>query len=262
MIEGGLPPRMSVLMEPSGPEPTHQDYRPPYPDPETPRPPDPETQRPPDPHTQTQRPPDPHTQTQRPQDPETPRPRPQTQRPRDPQTLIPRPRDPQTQTQRPPDPDPDPHTQTQRPRDPRPRDPETPRPRPRDPETQRPQTPDPDSNPQTSDQDLQSHQPPAEGGLLTTDPSQLREEDLPGDLQSLSWLTSVDVPRLQQMVDGRGLGDGAQGPRGPACWSSRQVRQQGTSRPQDTPTGRGLLGLAETNWAKTPDSSAEHHDHS
>ncbi|CAL8348028.1 unnamed protein product [Lota lota] len=45
--------------------------------------------------------------------------------------------------------------------------------------------------------------------LLTTDPSQLREEDLPGDLQSLSWLTSVDVPRLQQMADGRGHSDGA-----------------------------------------------------
>uniref|UniRef100_A0A4W5MLI4 Forkhead box N4 n=1 Tax=Hucho hucho TaxID=62062 RepID=A0A4W5MLI4_9TELE len=39
-------------------------------------------------------------------------------------------------------------------------------------------------------------------------PSQLREEDLPGDLQSLSWLTSVDVPRLQQMADGRGGGGG------------------------------------------------------
>uniref|UniRef100_A0A8C7DT77 Forkhead box N4 n=1 Tax=Oncorhynchus kisutch TaxID=8019 RepID=A0A8C7DT77_ONCKI len=39
--------------------------------------------------------------------------------------------------------------------------------------------------------------------LLTTDPSQL-QEDLPGELQSLSWLTSVDVPRLQQMADGRG----------------------------------------------------------
>ncbi|XP_062399979.1 forkhead box protein N4 [Sardina pilchardus] len=35
--------------------------------------------------------------------------------------------------------------------------------------------------------------------LLTTDPSQLNKEDLPGDLQSLSWLTSVDVPRLQQI---------------------------------------------------------------
>ncbi|KAG9339560.1 hypothetical protein JZ751_023451, partial [Albula glossodonta] len=39
--------------------------------------------------------------------------------------------------------------------------------------------------------------------LLTTDPSQLNEDDLPGDLQSLSWLTSVDVPRLQQMATGR-----------------------------------------------------------
>lgn len=43
--------------------------------------------------------------------------------------------------------------------------------------------------------------------LLTTDPSQL-QEDLPGELQSLSWLTSVDVPRLQQMADGRGGGGG------------------------------------------------------
>ncbi|MBN3304293.1 FOXN4 protein, partial [Amia calva] len=39
--------------------------------------------------------------------------------------------------------------------------------------------------------------------LLTTDPSQLNEDDLPSDLQSLSWLTSVDVPRLQQMATGR-----------------------------------------------------------
>ncbi|ELW63812.1 Forkhead box protein N4 [Tupaia chinensis] len=29
------------------------------------------------------------------------------------------------------------------------------------------------------------------------------DEDLPGDLQSLSWLTAVDVPRLQQMASGR-----------------------------------------------------------
>ncbi|XP_059842897.1 forkhead box protein N4 [Hypanus sabinus] len=40
-------------------------------------------------------------------------------------------------------------------------------------------------------------------GLLTPDPSQLSEDDLPSDLQSLSWLTSVDVPRLQQMATGR-----------------------------------------------------------
>lgn len=28
-------------------------------------------------------------------------------------------------------------------------------------------------------------------------------DDLPGDLQSLSWLTAVDVPRLQQVTSGR-----------------------------------------------------------
>ncbi|KAI4896119.1 hypothetical protein NFI96_011371, partial [Prochilodus magdalenae] len=39
--------------------------------------------------------------------------------------------------------------------------------------------------------------------LLTTDPSQLNKDELPGDLQSLSWLTSVDVPRLQQLGPGR-----------------------------------------------------------
>ncbi|KAJ4941665.1 hypothetical protein JOQ06_011542 [Pogonophryne albipinna] len=52
------------------------------------------------------------------------------------------------------------------------------------------------------------HPSPQDYRLLTTDPSQLREEDLPGDLQSLSWLTSVDVPRLQQMADSRGLSNG------------------------------------------------------
>ncbi|XP_043924451.1 forkhead box protein N4 isoform X2 [Protopterus annectens] len=38
---------------------------------------------------------------------------------------------------------------------------------------------------------------------MTSDQSQLTDDDLPSDLQSLSWLTSVDVPRLQQMVTGR-----------------------------------------------------------
>ncbi|XP_036305156.1 forkhead box protein N4 [Pipistrellus kuhlii] len=38
------------------------------------------------------------------------------------------------------------------------------------------------------------------------------DEDLPGDLQSLSWLTAVDVPRLQQMASGRG---GLGGPSAP-----------------------------------------------
>ncbi|XP_022266219.1 forkhead box protein N4 isoform X1 [Canis lupus familiaris] len=36
--------------------------------------------------------------------------------------------------------------------------------------------------------------------LLATTTS---DDDLPGDLQSLSWLTAVDVPRLQQMASGR-----------------------------------------------------------
>nr|XP_028560992.1 forkhead box protein N4 isoform X5 [Podarcis muralis] len=50
----------------------------------------------------------------------------------------------------------------------------------------------------------QSHHPsPQEYRLLASDPSQLGEDDLPGDLQSLSWLTSVDVPRLQQMASER-----------------------------------------------------------
>uniref|UniRef100_A0A8C6Q8M4 Forkhead box N4 n=4 Tax=Nothobranchiidae TaxID=405002 RepID=A0A8C6Q8M4_NOTFU len=52
------------------------------------------------------------------------------------------------------------------------------------------------------------HPSPQDYRLLTTDPSQLRLEDLPGDLQSLSWLTSVDVPRLQQMADSRGHSNG------------------------------------------------------
>nr|XP_031526045.1 forkhead box protein N4 [Vicugna pacos] len=38
----------------------------------------------------------------------------------------------------------------------------------------------------------------AEGLLASTS-----DDDLPGDLQSLSWLTAVDVPRLQQMASGR-----------------------------------------------------------
>ncbi|NXT74301.1 FOXN4 protein, partial [Zapornia atra] len=48
-----------------------------------------------------------------------------------------------------------------------------------------------------------SHHPAQEYRLLASDPSQLSEDDLPSDLQSLSWLTSVDVPRLQQMASGR-----------------------------------------------------------
>ncbi|KAM6051296.1 forkhead box protein N4 isoform 1-T1 [Theristicus caerulescens] len=49
----------------------------------------------------------------------------------------------------------------------------------------------------------QNHHPSQEYRLLASDPSQLSEDDLPSDLQSLSWLTSVDVPQLQQMASGR-----------------------------------------------------------
>ncbi|XP_053325112.1 forkhead box protein N4 [Spea bombifrons] len=50
----------------------------------------------------------------------------------------------------------------------------------------------------------QNHHPPNQDyRLMTTDPSQMRDDDLPNDLQSLSWLTSVDVPRLQQMSSAR-----------------------------------------------------------
>ncbi|XP_010358742.2 forkhead box protein N4 [Rhinopithecus roxellana] len=46
----------------------------------------------------------------------------------------------------------------------------------------------------------QNHHPsPQEYRLLAT----TSDDDLPGDLQSLSWLTAVDVPRLQQMASGR-----------------------------------------------------------
>ncbi|XP_029139941.1 forkhead box protein N4 [Protobothrops mucrosquamatus] len=44
---------------------------------------------------------------------------------------------------------------------------------------------------------------PPDYRLLGSEPSRLSEDDFPGDLQSLSWLTSVDVPRLQQMTSGR-----------------------------------------------------------
>ncbi|XP_039717766.1 forkhead box protein N4 isoform X1 [Pteropus medius] len=46
----------------------------------------------------------------------------------------------------------------------------------------------------------QNHHPsPQEYRLLAT----TSDDDLPGDLQSLSWLTAVDVPRLQQIASGR-----------------------------------------------------------
>uniref|UniRef100_A0A8C6SH08 Forkhead box N4 n=1 Tax=Neogobius melanostomus TaxID=47308 RepID=A0A8C6SH08_9GOBI len=76
--------------------------------------------------------------------------------------------------------------------------------------------------------------PPVSYRLLTTDPSQLREEDLPGDLQSLSWLTSVDVPRLQQMADGR---DHSNGP----SQGSLLQQQTGESNMQHSPLGISII---------------------
>ncbi|XP_036027421.1 forkhead box protein N4 isoform X2 [Onychomys torridus] len=46
---------------------------------------------------------------------------------------------------------------------------------------------------------LSHHRAPQEYRLLPP----MGDDDLPGDLQSLSWLTAVDVPRLQQMASGR-----------------------------------------------------------
>uniref|UniRef100_A0A8D0E702 Forkhead box N4 n=1 Tax=Salvator merianae TaxID=96440 RepID=A0A8D0E702_SALMN len=48
-----------------------------------------------------------------------------------------------------------------------------------------------------------NHPSPQEYRLLASDASQLNEDELPTDLQSLAWLTSVDVPRLQQMASER-----------------------------------------------------------
>ncbi|XP_069882442.1 forkhead box protein N4-like [Dipodomys merriami] len=52
------------------------------------------------------------------------------------------------------------------------------------------------------------HRRPQEYSLLPP----TRDEDLPGDLQSLSWLTAVDVPRLQQMANVRMELGGPAGP--------------------------------------------------
>ncbi|XP_028905160.1 forkhead box protein N4 [Ornithorhynchus anatinus] len=50
----------------------------------------------------------------------------------------------------------------------------------------------------------QNHHPNSqEYRLLTSGPAQPSEDNVHTDLESLSWLTSVDVPRLQQMTSGR-----------------------------------------------------------
>ena len=65
------------------------------------------------------------------------------------------------------------------------------------------------------------------------------DDDLPGDLQSLSWLTAVDVPRLQQMASGRvNLG----GPSVPHVHPGRHrggVRRGGGRVGWDWETGKG-----------------------
>ncbi|KAG7244036.1 hypothetical protein INR49_006197 [Caranx melampygus] len=89
------------------------------------------------------------------------------------------------------------------------------------------------------------HPSPQDYRLLTTDPSQLREEDLPGDLQSLSWLTSVDVPRLQQMADSRGHSNGPS--------QGSLLEQQAAQLSSMTMTaGQGSMLQLQTNMQHSP----------
>uniref|UniRef100_A0A9L0T4Y8 Forkhead box N4 n=1 Tax=Equus caballus TaxID=9796 RepID=A0A9L0T4Y8_HORSE len=73
------------------------------------------------------------------------------------------------------------------------------------------------------------HPPPQEYRLLATS----SDDDLPGDLQSLSWLTAVDVPRLQQMASGR-------------------VDLGGPSAPHPHPHPGALAGAADLHVGATP----------
>ncbi|KFZ66224.1 Forkhead box protein N4, partial [Podiceps cristatus] len=84
--------------------------------------------------------------------------------------------------------------------------------------------------------------------LLASDPSQLSEDDLPGDLQSLSWLTSVDVPRLQQMASGRmDFSLGAQNAMlqqtGPVASNMHSTGAAGTMIHVQASLPQGILGL-------------------
>ncbi|CAH6778755.1 Foxn4 [Phodopus roborovskii] len=75
------------------------------------------------------------------------------------------------------------------------------------------------------------------------------DDDLPGDLQSLSWLTAVDVPRLQQMASGRiDLGSpSVPHPHPGALAGAADLNVGATSRPlphgQAATDPRGMLGL-------------------
>ncbi|CAB1321599.1 unnamed protein product [Coregonus sp. 'balchen'] len=86
----------------------------------------------------------------------------------------------------------------------------------------------------------------------TTDPSQLREEDLPGDLQSLSWLTSVDVPRLQQMADGRS--DGGGDFNGPSQGQGGNLLEQQTAQLNNITMagGQGAMIHQQSNMQHSP----------
>ncbi|KAM6944668.1 forkhead box protein N4 [Lycodopsis pacificus] len=90
------------------------------------------------------------------------------------------------------------------------------------------------------------HPSPQDYRLLTTDPSQLREEDLPGDLQSLSWLTSVDVPRLQQMADSRGLSNG------PSQGSLLEQQTAQLSNMSAMTAGQGSMLHLQSNMQHSP----------
>uniref|UniRef100_A0A8C8JDG0 Fork-head domain-containing protein n=1 Tax=Oncorhynchus tshawytscha TaxID=74940 RepID=A0A8C8JDG0_ONCTS len=96
------------------------------------------------------------------------------------------------------------------------------------------------------------HPSPQDYRLLTTDPSQLREEDLPGDLQSLSWLTSVDVPRLQQMADGRGGSEGDFN--GPSQGLGASLLEQQTAQMNNITMagGQGAMIHLQSNMQHSP----------
>uniref|UniRef100_A0A3P8W6Q7 Forkhead box N4 n=1 Tax=Cynoglossus semilaevis TaxID=244447 RepID=A0A3P8W6Q7_CYNSE len=87
------------------------------------------------------------------------------------------------------------------------------------------------------------HLSPQDYRLLTTDPSQLREEDLPEDLQSLSWLTSVDVPRIQQIADSRGHNNGP---------SQGSLLEQQTAQLSSLPMPTGQSSMLQSSMQHSP----------
>ncbi|XP_044541398.1 forkhead box protein N4, partial [Gracilinanus agilis] len=89
------------------------------------------------------------------------------------------------------------------------------------------------------------HPSPQEYRLLES--SRAAEDELPSDLQSLSWLTAVDVPRLQQMASGRmDFGPGAVLPQtGPVAAGVLAAGAPGTiGHVPGTVPAQGILGLS------------------